>query len=109
MTNKRVSRDEREILILAEFGLLVQENKEPELTAYALAKRMDMVVSRTLYAVLSGMVADGRLTTRQEELGSRCTRTFYRMAKGTYTMPDKTRVIQLKIGGKIYQEALWKG
>lgn len=107
MPNKRIERDEREAMIIAELGLLLQENKSPELTAYALAKRMDMVVSRTLYAVLSGMVADGRLTVREEEIQNRCVRKFYRLAEGTYTLPEKTRVIAMRIGGKMYQEVLF--
>jgi len=105
--NKRVSREEREILILAELSLLVQEGKAPELTAHRLAKRMDMWVSTTLYAVLSQMVADGRLTAREEVIENRCTRTWYRMAEGTYTLPEKTRSLVMRVGGKIYQEVLF--
>jgi hypothetical protein len=99
MPNKKVNRQDRERIILSVLEDMADNGIKPELTAYGLARRMDMVVSYVLYAVLADMAARHLLTVRDEAIVNRCTRTFYSLPEGAYTLGG-TRTV--KINGKVW-------
>lgn len=106
MPNKYVKRDERKEQIEGILRDMAVSGTKPELTAYGIAKKCDMRVSWVLYEVLADMVAEHRLTFRDENM-IRCTsRRWYMLPKGSYP-ETTTRVI--KINGKVWstQEALF--
>lgn len=105
MPNKYFRREERPKQIIALLTIMADHGKMPELTAYGIAKKLDMRVSYILYAVLADMVAQRLLTVRDEDLGNRCTRSWYSLPEGSYTLGGE-RQISIKVNGKIYQEKL---
>jgi hypothetical protein len=99
MPKKHLNREQREQAVMEVLLAMADEGLKPELTAYGLAKRMDIVVSQPLYAVLSDMVARGRLTVRDEVIVNRCERTWYSLPEGTYQLGG-TRT--LRINGRVW-------
>lgn len=105
MPNKYFRKEERPKQIIAVLSIMAEHGIKPELTAYGIAKKLDMRPSYILYAVLADMVAQHLLTVRDEELGNRCTRTWYALPEGSYVLGGE-RQITLNFGGKSYQEKL---
>lgn len=105
MPNKYFRKNERPRQIIALLSVMAEHGKKPELTAYGIAKKLDMRVSYILYAVLAEMVAGHQLAVRDEDLGNRCTRSWYSLPKGSYTLGGE-REISIKVNGRVYQEKL---
>lgn len=105
MPNKYFRREERPRQIIALLEIMAQHGNVPELTAYGIAKKLDMRPSYILYAVLADMVAQRLLTVRDEDLGNRGARSWYSLPEGTYKLGGE-RQITLNFGGKSYQEKL---
>jgi len=107
MPNRRFTREERKEQIILALVIMAQNDQFPEATAYTIARKLDMSPSWHFYTYLSELVAEGRLTTRQQSLGARGTRTFYALPEGSYVRPEKGHTINLNIRGKVYQEVLF--
>lgn len=106
MPNKYYSRKERKDMVVLALLLQLQHDNPPEGTAYKIARLVDMSVSPNLYSILSDMVAEGRLTARDERNGRNTERTVYSLPEGSYRSPGEGREITIKVGGKVYQEKL---
>lgn len=104
MPNSYVKRDKRKSMIVEKLEQMAKDGNTPEATAYKLARLMDIAVNYNLYSVLAEMVTDGKLTVRDEEIVNRCTRTFYGLPEGTFTI-DRSR--EIVINGKLW--AVQKG
>lgn len=103
MPNKYFRREERPEQILALLKIMVDHGEKPELTAYGIAKKLDMVVSPILYSVLADMVAERLLTVRHEVTENNFERMWYSLPEGTYKLGGE-RQITLNFGGKSYKE-----
>jgi len=62
MKRKAYSRGEREEMILDAFYSMVGRGEEPYMTAYKMAKALDMNSGQHVRNILEGMVLDKRLT-----------------------------------------------
>lgn len=93
-------------MIVLALLIQLQHDKPPEGTAYKIARLVDMSVSPNLYSILSDMVAEGRLTARDERNGRNTERTVYSLPEGSYRTTPAGREITVRIGGKVYQEKL---
>lgn len=81
MVQRQYTRADRMDMIIHALSALAQDGQRPEATAYKIARMIDMRVSMHLYSILSDMVAQGRLTARDEVIENRCERTFYQLPR----------------------------
>lgn len=106
MPNRYYNREERKKQIVLALLIQAQHGNPPEGTAYKIARLVDMSVSPNLYSILSDMVAEGRLTARDERNGRNTERVVYSLPEGSYRTPAEDREVTIRIGGKVYQERL---
>lgn len=97
MPNRYFSREDRKQQIELALKIQAQNGVAFEATAYRVAKLVDMAVSANLYSLLSDMVAERRLTVRDEVIPNRCTRTFYALPQSVLNDATKRDIV---INGK---------
>ena len=100
MPRRAYSREERKEQVILVLSIRASKGLEPEGTAYTIAKLLDMTVQQRLYVILSEMVAEGRLTTRDERTPAGFERTFYRLPDGSYERPATQHQLVLNFNGK---------
>lgn len=88
MPAKRYSLEERYIMVETALSIMAQHGLKPEASAYTIAKKIDMYPGGSLYAILSGMVAQGRLTARDVQHRPNVEKTLYSLPEGSYRLPQ---------------------
>lgn len=103
---RRYTLEERCVMVETALAIMAQKGSKPEATAYTIAKRLDMSACKRVYDILSEMVAQGRLTTREVAHRPNVQKKLYALPEGSYKLPKvQNRVI--KINGVEYQERLF--
>lgn len=101
MPAHRYSREERFIMVETALAIMAQHGKKPEATAYTIGKKIDMYPGGNLYAILSEMVAQGRLTVRDVMHRPNVEKSLYSLPEGAYSMTIKDGDT-IKINGTTY-------
>lgn len=100
---KRAERKEQVVLT---FIVRYANVGESPMTMTLIAKKLDMRPSKHLSDILKEMVGEGILEVEEQEYHTNSVAHFYKLAKGTYTMPKRLeRMIKFSINENI-QEAL---
>ncbi len=107
MRIKAYSRDERKSQIISVFAIELQHHKEPKMTMYAMAKRLNMSPSNHLTKILKELVAGGLLECSQEIHRPGVNKSMWSLKQGTWAYPQKQqRLVTVSMGGKKMGEFL---
>lgn len=99
--NRRYTLEERMVMVETALSIMAQHGIKPEASAYTIAKKLDMYPGQRVYAILSEMVARGRLTVRDVQHRPNVEKTLYSLPEGSYKMPEVQDAI-IKINGVEY-------
>jgi hypothetical protein len=107
MKRKAFSRAERETMIIQKFAEEIQHEKPNEMTAYAIARKLDIRASKHLYDILRGMEEAGKLEAFMRPNKGRWTTWYYCLPEGSYTPPKKRTASVKNKGVLVGQLELW--
>lgn len=101
MRRKAYSRAERKQQIIMTLAARIQKGGENKMSAYKLARALDMNASPHFYSILKEMVHEQLLDVEIYPNPGKWVTWYWSLPKGSYTPPKKSHTIAVKTKGRV--------
>jgi len=101
---KAFSRGERMTQVITAIAIDIQKGLPNQLTAYDLARKLDITPSTKFYEILREMVACGHLDTFTRPNSGKWTTWYFALPEGSYNPPRRKPQIKIYNRGKLVNQ-----